>query len=75
MRVLFLLLSTLMIFSGCVNKRGISMRYYDECNEYYDAQGYYHKDCSENMVDFPKSVQDKLEGKKVPTNDAEQRLF
>ncbi|MDP2076419.1 MAG: hypothetical protein Q8N01_08895 [Sulfuricurvum sp.] len=28
------------------------MRYYNGCEEYYDAQGYYHKKCEENIVDY-----------------------
>ena len=39
-------------FSGCFNDRGVSMRYYNDCEEYYDAQGYYHKKCDPNMVEY-----------------------
>ena len=39
-----------LIFSGCVNKHGISMRYYSDCEEYYDLQGYYHKDCGKDDI-------------------------
>lgn len=35
-------------FSGCVNKHGISLKYYSDCKEYYDLQGYYHKECGED---------------------------
>lgn len=28
------------------------MRYYNDCEEYYDAQGYYHKKCDENIADY-----------------------
>jgi len=28
------------------------MRYYNNCEEYYDAQGYYHKKCDNNLVDY-----------------------
>ncbi len=28
------------------------MRYYNDCEEYYDAQGYYHKKCDDNIVDY-----------------------
>jgi hypothetical protein len=37
----------LIFFSACVNKRGISLKYYNDCSEYYDLQGYYHKDCDD----------------------------
>jgi len=39
-------------FSGCFNDRGVSMRYYNDCEEYYDAQGYYHKKCDPNIVEY-----------------------
>jgi len=42
----------LLFFSGCFNERGVSMRYYSDCEEYYDAQGYYHKKCDDNIVDY-----------------------
>jgi len=35
---------------GCVNKHGISMKYYSDCKEYYDLQGYYHKECGEDDI-------------------------
>lgn len=40
------------MLSGCFNERGVSMRYYNDCEEYYDAQGYYHKQCDKNFVDY-----------------------
>jgi len=40
------------IFAGCFNDRGISLRYYNNCEEYYDAQGYYHKECAKNLVEY-----------------------
>lgn len=45
-------LMALTFFSGCFNERGVSLRYYNDCEEYYDAQGYYHKKCDKNMVDY-----------------------
>lgn len=36
------------LFSGCVNKHGVSAKYYSECTEYYDYQGYYHKKCGQD---------------------------
>lgn len=48
-----LLLPLLPIFlTGCFNDRGISLRYYNDCEEYYDVQGYYHKKCDKNLVDY-----------------------
>lgn len=49
--IIFLII-TLILFSGCLNKRGISSTYYNDCREYYDASGYYHKSCDENIVEF-----------------------
>lgn len=48
---LFLIIP-LVLFSGCFNDRGISARYYNDCEEYYDSQGYYHKKCDPNMVEY-----------------------
>ncbi|MCK9453951.1 hypothetical protein [Sulfurimonas sp.] len=45
-----LIISTLFLFSACVNKHGISAKYYSECKEYYDLQGYYHKECGEDDI-------------------------
>jgi len=50
--LLFLLLFG---FGGCVGKRGISMKYYNDCREYYDLQGYYHKECDDSgMMTYKK---------------------
>lgn len=51
MKIIFFILLAI-FFSGCVNDRGISMRFYNDCVEYYDAQGFYRKKCDENIVDF-----------------------
>lgn len=45
-------LMILTVFSGCFNERGISMRYYNNCEESYDSQGYYHKKCDDNIIDY-----------------------
>jgi hypothetical protein len=59
------LLAALALFlTGCVNERGISARYYNECREYYDLHGYHHKDCDPNLVEYDtvgKAVQDAFE--------------
>ena len=41
-----------LLFAGCVNNRGISLKYYNDCEEYYDVQGYYHKQCDKNILDY-----------------------
>jgi len=56
-KVYFFILATL-VFSGCVNKHGISAKYYSECKEYYDLQGYYHKKCGDDDVVTYKGVKD-----------------
>lgn len=38
------------LLSGCVNKHGISAKYYSDCKEYYDLQGFYHKECGEDDI-------------------------
>jgi len=45
-----LLMFTIFILSGCLNKHGISAKYYSECKEYYDLQGYYHRECGEDDI-------------------------
>jgi hypothetical protein len=45
-----LLIVTSLLFSACVNKHGISAKRYSDCKEYYDFQGYYHKDCGEDDI-------------------------
>lgn len=51
------------IFSGCMNKHGISLKYYSDCEEYYDVQGYYHKECGKDDV----ITYEELEQKKKET--------
>ncbi len=43
-----LLLLTTLYLTGCMNKNGISAKYYSECKEYYNLQGFYHKECGED---------------------------
>jgi len=45
-----ILILTALIFTSCVNKHGISAKYYSDCKEYYDLQGYYHKECGEDDI-------------------------
>jgi hypothetical protein len=55
-----LLILTTLFFSGCVNKHGISVKYYSGCKEYYDYQGYYHKECGEDDIVTYKQVKDEV---------------
>ena len=56
-----LLLLTALIFSACVNKRGVSLNYYDDCKEYYDLQGFYHKKCREDGIVTYKEMGEKTD--------------
>ncbi len=56
-----LLISTLFFFSACVNKHGISAKYYSDCKEYYDLQGYYHKECGDDDIITYKEMGDKAQ--------------
>ena len=55
------------ILTGCLyfNNRGISDKYYNECHEYYDSMGIYHKKCDKNLVEY-KNVENGV--KKVYSN-------
>lgn len=55
----YLLFLFCLIFSGCVyfNERGVSAKYYNDCKEYYDATGTYHKECDKNLINY-KDVKD-----------------
>ena len=52
MKIIILTILTLisLSFNACVNKHGISVKYYSDCKEYYDLQGYYHKECGEDDI-------------------------
>ena len=47
---LTVLITIALFLTGCVNRHGISAKYYSECKEYYDLQGYYHKECGEDDI-------------------------
>ena len=55
---IFLLITTVLLFTACMNKQGISAKYYSECKEYYDLQGYYHKECGDDDVVSYKAIGD-----------------
>jgi len=69
----FICISAGVLFTGCVNRHGISMKYYSDCKEYYDLQGFYHKECGEDdmvtykqmkeMVQEPKQKNTTIQGK------------
>ena len=45
-----ILLLSIFLFTACLNKHGVSAQYYSGCDEYYDLQGYYHKECGEDDI-------------------------
>jgi len=52
MKTILFFSTILILFTGCFNKRGVSATYYNNCHEYYDIQGNYHKECDENMLEY-----------------------
>jgi len=58
---LFITISLLL--SGCINKHGISAKYYSDCKEYYDLQGYYHKECGDDDIVTYKQMGEALKRK------------
>jgi ABC-type oligopeptide transport system substrate-binding subunit len=68
--LLLTLLSSALFLSACVNKHGISAKYYSDCKEYYDLQGYYHKECGEDDMVTYKEIYDALKTKEPePTSN------
>ncbi len=61
-KIALFLFSTLLLFSGCINKHGISAKYYSECKEYYDLQGYYHHECGDDDIVTYKEMGEFIEG-------------
>ncbi|QSZ42481.1 hypothetical protein GJV85_10290 [Sulfurimonas aquatica] len=59
------LLLLIVLFTGCVNKHGISAKYYSDCKEYYDLQGYYHKECGEDDLITYEQMKNVLKKKKT----------
>jgi len=70
-RILLLtLLLTTLFLSACVNKHGISMKYYSDCKEYYDLQGYYHKECGKDDIITYKAMKKAIKKKEPePTSN------
>jgi len=62
--ILALSLLASLFLSGCINKHGVSAKYYSECKEYYDYQGYYHKECGEDDIFTYEELKEALKKKK-----------
>ncbi len=67
-RITLLILATLAL-SGCVNKHGISAKVYSDCDEYYDYQGFYHKECGKDDIVTYKEMGEFFEKKEEPTGN------
>ena len=61
---IYILLLLALFFSGCINKHGVSAKYYSDCSEYYDVQGYYHKKCGDDDIFTYKDIGDAFKAKK-----------
>jgi hypothetical protein len=57
MRILLFFL-LIFLLGGCVNKEGISLKYYDNCHPEYDYYGTYHYVCPDNIVNFKNKKND-----------------
>lgn len=53
----YLFLLVPIVLGGCFNERGVSLKYYNDCEEYYDMQGYYHKQCDKNLLDYKEVIE------------------
>lgn len=62
----FLILPILLLLNGCVyfNEDGISAKRYRDCIQYYDAQGKFHCECDENIIDYKEMPNRLLKGEK-----------
>ncbi len=51
---IILVLFVVLFFSGCLyfGDKGVSTRLYNDCKEYYDANGDYVKECPKNLVEY-----------------------
>lgn len=54
MKNLIIFIILIFLFQGCfwINQRGVSDRYYNDCKEYYDVAGVYHKSCDKNIINW-----------------------
>ena len=52
MKILFLIIA--LFLTGCVNKTGISLNLYPECEENYGLYGVYYQKCKRNIYNFKK---------------------
>ena len=48
----YLLVIIALFLTGCINKAGISLKAYPECEENYDLYGVYYYKCKDNVYNF-----------------------
>jgi len=51
-KIIFIVI--LILFSGCVNQKGVSVKYYDDCHIEYDSYGNYKTVCPYNFYKYDK---------------------
>lgn len=64
MKTILLIITSIfftIFLSGCFNKHGISAKYYSDCEEYFDLQGYYHKECGKDNIISYKEIGEAFE--------------
>jgi len=69
MQSALIILTSILLFSGCLNKHGIAIKYYSDCKEYYDFQGYYHKKCGDDDIITYKKLGEKFKVKKEQSQE------
>jgi len=52
MKQIFFFLIIPLFFIGCINKTGISLKAYPDCEENYDLYGVYYYKCKDNIINF-----------------------
>ena len=48
----YLLVIIALFLTGCINKAGISLKAYPECEENYNLYGVYYYKCKDNVYNF-----------------------
>ena len=67
MKKYYLLFLMPIFFAGCFNERGVSLRYYNDCEEYYDAQNLEVQLCEKKINDYS-DIKDALESNQNPNH-------
>jgi hypothetical protein len=64
-RTFALWLLPVFLLQGCLyfNNEAVGTRKYHDCEEYYDAEGIYHKECDKNLAEYDDVIE--VEGHKL----------